>query len=69
MVQCFSTIKISGVNLAWLTQKTEDLKSNKGNFTFPTYRVNATELYSNKKWLCFPPISKSTFSFQAYSPF
>ena len=31
-------------NLAWLTQKTEDKKSNKGNFTFPPYRVNVIEL-------------------------
>ena len=27
-------------NLAWLTQKTEELKYNKRNFTFPTHRVN-----------------------------
>ena len=27
-------------NLAWLTQKTEDPKSNKGNLTFPTQIVN-----------------------------
>ena len=25
------------VNLAWLTQKTEDPKNNKGNLTFPTH--------------------------------
>ena len=31
-------------NLAWLTQKTEELKSNKGNFTFPTHRINMIEL-------------------------
>ena len=31
-------------NLAWLTQKTEELKSNKGNFTFPTQRVNMIKL-------------------------
>ena len=30
-------------NLAWLTQKTEE-KSNKGNFTFSTYRVTVIEL-------------------------
>ena len=24
-------------NLEWLTQNTEDLKSNKGNLTFPTH--------------------------------
>ena len=40
MIQCLSTIK----NLAWLTQKTEELKSNKGNFTFLTLRVNVIEL-------------------------
>ena len=33
-----------GENLAWLTEKTEEKKSNKGNFTFPTYRVNVIEL-------------------------
>ena len=27
-------------NLEWLTQKTEDSKSNKGNLTFPTHTVN-----------------------------
>ena len=31
-------------NLEWLTQKTEDLKSNKGNLTFPTHALNVTEL-------------------------
>ena len=31
-------------NLEWLTQNTEDPKSNKGNLTFPTHRVNVTEL-------------------------
>ena len=31
-------------NLAWLTKKTEDLKSNKGSLTFPTHIVNVTEL-------------------------
>ena len=30
--------------LAWLTQKTEDRKSNKGNLTFPTQTVNVIEL-------------------------
>ena len=33
MMQCFSTIK----NLAWLTQKTEEPKRNKGSFTFSTH--------------------------------
>ena len=31
-------------NLAWLTQNTVDLKSNKGNLTFPTHPVNVIEL-------------------------
>ena len=31
-------------NLAWLTKKTEDLKSSKGNLTFPPNTVNAIEL-------------------------
>ena len=31
-------------NLAWLTQKTEDLKSNKGNLTSPPHTVNVIEL-------------------------
>ena len=31
-------------NLASLTQKTEERKSNKGNFIFPTQRVNVIEL-------------------------
>ena len=36
-------------NLEWLTQKTEDSKSNKGNLTFPTHTVNVIELSGNKK--------------------
>ena len=31
-------------NLEWLTQNTEDLKSNKGNFTFPPHTVNVIEV-------------------------
>ena len=31
-------------NLEWLTQNTEDPKSNKGNLTFPTYPVIVIEL-------------------------
>ena len=31
-------------NLEWVTQKTEDPKSNKGNLTFPTHAVNVIEL-------------------------
>ena len=31
-------------NIEWLTQNTEDWKSNKGNLTFPTQTVNVIEL-------------------------
>ena len=31
-------------NLAWLIQKTEDPKSNKGNLNFPPHTVNVIEL-------------------------
>ena len=31
-------------NLAWLNQKTEDPKSNKGNLTLPLHTVNVIEL-------------------------
>ena len=31
-------------DLEWLTSKTEDSKSNKGNLTFPTHTVNLIEL-------------------------
>ena len=31
-------------NFEWLTQNTEDSKSNKGNLTFPTHTVNVIEL-------------------------
>ena len=33
-----------GENLPRLNQKTEDLKSKKGNLTFPTHTVNVIEL-------------------------
>ena len=36
-------------NLAWLTQKIEQSKSNKGNLTFPSHTVNIIELQGNKK--------------------
>ena len=36
MKQGFSTIDLDE-NLAWLTQKTEESKHNKGNFTFSTH--------------------------------
>ena len=42
-------------NLAWLTQKTEDPKSNTGNFTFPSHTLNVIELWSNKKVATSPP--------------
>ena len=54
MIQCFSPIKTRMTNLAWLTQKTEESKCNKGNFT-NAHRVNAIELYSNKK-VATPPL-------------
>ena len=31
-------------NLEWLTQNTEDQKSNKGNLTLPTHTGNVIEL-------------------------
>ena len=31
-------------NLAWVTQKNEEPKGNKGKFTFPTHRVTVIEL-------------------------
>ena len=31
-------------NLEWLTQNNEDLKSNKGNLTFPPHTVNVIKL-------------------------
>ena len=40
----FSHNKNLDQNLAWLTQKTEEPKSNKGNLTFPSHIVNMTEL-------------------------
>ena len=49
--------------MAWLNQKTEEPKRNKGNFTFPTYTtVNVIELQSNKK-------SGNTPYFNINSPF
>ena len=32
------------LNLAWLTQKTEESESNKENLTFPSHTVNMIEL-------------------------
>ena len=50
--------------------KDQRKKSNKGNFTFPTYRVNVIELESNKK-VATLSISTSTPlpPFQVYPPF
>ena len=46
-------------NVVRLTQKTEEPKSNKGNyFSHTTHTVNAIELESNKK-VATPPISTS----------
>ena len=36
-------------NLAWLTQKIEEPKSNKGNLTFPSHTVSMTGGQSNEK--------------------
>ena len=36
-------------NLAWITKKNEEPKSNKGNFIFAINRANVMELESNKK--------------------
>ena len=47
-------------NLTWLTQMTEEPKSNKGNLTFPSHTVNMIELQSNKKVATLTPISTST---------
>ena len=54
-------------NLEWLTQNTEDPKSNKRKLTFTTHTVNVIELKSNKKLA--PPISTSTPPFQVYPHF
>ena len=40
----FKYYKDLNENLTWLTQKTEEPKGNKGNFIFPTDRVNVIEL-------------------------
>ena len=54
-------------NLAWLIQKTEESKRNKGNFTFPLHTVNVIELKVIKKWQL--PIFTSTSPFQGYTSF
>ena len=62
-------------NHPWLTQKTEDPTSNKGNLTFPhTQYINVIELNCKvikKVAIPSPPISTSTPPplFQVYPPF
>ena len=48
MIPGFSTIK-TWMRFAWLTKKTEDLKSNKGNLSFPSHTVIVIELQIIKK--------------------
>ena len=43
MIKYFNT-KSLDENLEWLTQKIEEPKCNKGNFTFPPHTVNAIKL-------------------------
>ena len=43
MIRCFNT-KGLDENLEWLTQKIEEAKCNKGNFTFPSHTVNPVKL-------------------------
>ena len=45
----FQQYKDLDENVALLTQKTEEKKTNKGNFTFPTHRVNVIELYNKRQ--------------------
>ena len=40
----FQYYKDQDENLTWLTQKTEESKCNKRNFTFSPHTVNAVEL-------------------------
>ena len=58
-------------NLAWLTQKIEDLKVINGNLLSPhTHAVNVIELHCKviKKWKPLPPFLHHP-SFQVYPPF
>ena len=55
-------------NLEWLTQNTEDPKSNKGNLTFSRHTVNGLNCKVIKKWQPPPPISTSTPPFSGLSP-
>ena len=55
-------------NLAWLTQKTEEPKCNKGKFTFSQHtQWMQLNCKVTKKWQ--PPISTSTPPFQGYQNF
>ena len=57
-------------NPPWLTQKTEDPKSNKGNLTFPQHTVNVIELNCKViKKVATLPIYTLTYPFQVYPPF
>ena len=58
-------------NLAWLTHKTEDPKSNKGNLTFPPLTVNVVELNCKviKKVATPPPLPPPTPHFYINPPF
>ena len=60
-------------NLPWLIQKTDDLKSNKGNLTFPPHTVNVIELNCKViKKVATPSIFTSTPPpppLQVYPPF
>ena len=56
-------------NLEWLTQNTEDLKSNKGDLTPPPiHTVNVIELQSNKK-VTTPHFYINLRPFSGLSPF
>ena len=57
-------------NLAWLTHKTEDPKSNKGNLTFPPLTVNVVELNCKviKKVATPPPLPPPTPPFLHQPP-
>ena len=55
-------------NLAWLTKKSEDLKSNKGNVTFPTHS-KCDWTVKKLKVATLPPISTSTTTLFRFIPF
>ena len=57
-------------NLPWLTQKTEDLKSNKGNLTFSPHTVNVIGLNGKViKKVTTPPPFLHQPPFSSLSPF